>query len=157
MRISPFDRLGIVLGDGCQHLRRRITLECTGARGEFVEDHPQCKLVRGVSVELIDTATEQTLWSEQYDRTLDDVLSVQSDLALRIASALNATLAPEERTRVARPPTTNPAAYDLFLRSQELAIVDRQQNLRAIELLAESRCAGFTAIRAGHRSRGRNF
>ena len=34
-----------------------------------------------VSVELIDTATEQTLWSEQYDRTLDDVLSVQSDVA----------------------------------------------------------------------------
>ena len=91
-----------------------------------------------VSVELIDTATEQTLWSEQYDRTLDDVLSVQSDVALRIASALNATLAPEERTRVARPPTTNPAAYDLFLRSQELAIVDRQQNLRAIELLRKA-------------------
>ena len=32
-----------------------------------------------VSVELIDTATERTLWSEQYDRTLDDVLSVQTD------------------------------------------------------------------------------
>ena len=44
-----------------------------------------------VSVELIDTATERTLWSEQYDRTLDDVLSVQTDVALRIAEALNAS------------------------------------------------------------------
>ena len=91
-----------------------------------------------VSVELIDTATEQTLWSEQYDRTLDDVLSVQSDVALRIAAALNATLGPEERTRVARPPTTNPEAYELYLRSQELNTGERQQNLRAIELLQKA-------------------
>ncbi len=88
-----------------------------------------------VSVELIDTATERTLWSEQYDRTLDDVLSVQTDVALRIAEALNATLGPEERTRVARPPTTNAEAYQLYLRSQELSAGERQQNLRAIELL----------------------
>jgi len=91
-----------------------------------------------VSVELIDTATEQTLWSEQYDRTLDDVLSVQSDVALRIAAALNTTLGPEERTRVARPPTTNPEAYELYLRSQELSSGERQQNLRAIELLKKA-------------------
>src|SRR5262249_33961573 len=64
-----------------------------------------------VAVELVDTKTEQALWSEQYDRTLDDVLSVQSDVALRIAAALKATLTPEERTRVAQPPTGNAQAY----------------------------------------------
>ena len=57
------------------------------------------------------------------------------DVALRIAAALNATLGPEERTRVARPPTTNAEAYELYLRSQELSAGERQQNLRAIELL----------------------
>ena len=91
-----------------------------------------------VSVELIDTATEQTLWSEQYDRTLDDVLSVQSDVAVRIAAALNTTLRPDEQTRVARPPTANPAAYELYLRSQELSAQERQQNLRAIDLLQKA-------------------
>ena len=91
-----------------------------------------------VSVELIDTATERTLWSEQYDRTLDDVLSVQTDVAIRIAEALNATLGPEERTRVARPPTTNAEAYELYLRAQELDTGERQQNLRAIELLKKA-------------------
>ena len=91
-----------------------------------------------VSVELIDTATERTLWSEQYDRTLDDVLSVQTDVALRIAEALNATLGPEERTRVARPPTTNAEAYELYLRAQVLDSGERQQNLRAIELLKKA-------------------
>jgi eukaryotic-like serine/threonine-protein kinase len=91
-----------------------------------------------VSVELIDTATERTLWSEQYDRTLDDVLSVQTDVALRIAEALNARLGPEERTRVARPPTTNAEAYELYLRAQELDSGERQQNLRSIELLKKA-------------------
>jgi serine/threonine-protein kinase len=91
-----------------------------------------------VSVELIDTATERTLWSEQYDRTLVDVLSVQTDVALRIAEALNATLGSEERTRVARPPTTNPEAYELYLRAQVLDSQERQQNLHSIELLKKA-------------------
>ena len=91
-----------------------------------------------VSVELIDTTTERTLWSEQYDRTLDDVLSVQTDVAIRIAEALNATLGPDERMRVARPPTKNAEAYELYLRAQELSSGERQQNLRAIELLKKA-------------------
>jgi lipopolysaccharide biosynthesis regulator YciM len=66
------------------------------------------------------------------------VLSVQSEVALRIAAALNATLGPEERSRVARAPTTNAEAYELYLRSQALAIWDRQQNLQAIELLRKA-------------------
>jgi TolB-like protein len=91
-----------------------------------------------VAVELVDTRTQQTIWSEQYDRTLDDVLTVQADVALRIASALDATLTAEERTRVARPPTANPKAYETYLRSQALSSGERQQNLRAIELLREA-------------------
>ena len=88
-----------------------------------------------VSVELVDTETEQTLWSEQYDRGLEDVLSVQRDVALRIAEALKATLSPAERQSVERLPTANPEAYQLYLQSLVLAALDRQQNRRAIELL----------------------
>ena len=88
-----------------------------------------------VSVELVDTETEQTLWSEQYDRGLEDVLSVQRDVALRIAEALKATLSPAERQSVERLPTANPEAYQLYLQSLVLAALDRQQNGRAIELL----------------------
>jgi TolB-like protein len=103
-----------------------------------------------VAVELVDTETEQTLWSEQYDRRLEDVLSVQSDVALRIAEALKATLSPEERKSVERPPTTNPEAYQIYLRSLELSSFERQQNLRAIELLqsALKLDPGFAAAQA---------
>ena len=91
-----------------------------------------------VTVELVDTGTEQTIWSEQYDRTIDDVLTVQTEVALRIASALDATLTAEERKRVAQPPTSNPKAYEIFLRTQALSSGERQQNQRAIEMLREA-------------------
>ena len=91
-----------------------------------------------VAVELVDTDTEQTLWSEQYDRRLEDVLSVQRDVALRIAEALNATLSPTERQRVERLPTTNPQAYQIYLQSLVLSSQDRQQNQRGIELLEKA-------------------
>jgi TolB-like protein len=91
-----------------------------------------------VAVELVDTATEQTLWSEQYDRRLEDVLSVQRDVALRIAEALKTTLSPAERKSVERLPTTNADAYQIYLRSQVLDSLERQQNLRAIEMLQDA-------------------
>jgi serine/threonine-protein kinase len=88
-----------------------------------------------VAVELIDTGTEQTLWTEQYDRTMENVLSVQNEVALRIADALKATLTPAERKSVAQPPTANAEAYQIYLRSLEHTSLERQQNLRGIELL----------------------
>ena len=91
-----------------------------------------------VAVELVDTTTEQTIWSEQYDRTVDDVLSVQSEVAMRIAAALDATLTAAEQTQVARPPTANPKAYEVYLRAQGFSSGERQQNLRSIELYREA-------------------
>jgi eukaryotic-like serine/threonine-protein kinase len=91
-----------------------------------------------VTVDLVDTSTEQTLWTDQYDRTLDDVLTVQTDVAMRIAEALKAALTVEERRSVARPPTANAKAYELYLRSKELSIGTRETNRRGIELLNEA-------------------
>jgi TolB-like protein len=91
-----------------------------------------------VTADLVDTATEQTLWSDQYDRKLDDVLTVQTEVALRIAEALKSTLTPEERKDVKRPPTANAEAYQLYLRSREHTSGDRQQNLMGIELLEKA-------------------
>ena len=53
-----------------------------------------------VAVELVDAVTQQTRWSEQYDRELADILTVQSQVALQIAQRLAATLSPAERERI---------------------------------------------------------
>ena len=75
-----------------------------------------------VSVQLIDTRDDHQLWSERYDRTMTDALSLQGELALEIARELHATLSPTEKSRVAAKPTEDPEAYVLYLRARELEI-----------------------------------
>jgi serine/threonine protein kinase/TolB-like protein/Tfp pilus assembly protein PilF len=91
-----------------------------------------------IHVELVDPRNDRTVWSEQYDRELKDIFAVQSDVALRIADALEATLSPNERERVEKRPTQNMEAYHLYLRSDELSSGDRQQNLEAVRMLQQA-------------------
>jgi adenylate cyclase len=91
-----------------------------------------------VVAQLVDGRTEAPLWSETFDRDLADVFAVQSEVALRIATALEAALSPEERERILDRPTRDAAAYDLFLRARELPIGSREANETAIELLRQA-------------------
>ncbi|HZR04801.1 MAG TPA: FlgO family outer membrane protein [Candidatus Udaeobacter sp.] len=75
-----------------------------------------------VSVQLIDARTDRHLWGENYDRTLADSVSLQGELATEIASAVGATLSPQEKARVQAKPTNNPAAYDAYLRARAIPI-----------------------------------
>jgi tetratricopeptide (TPR) repeat protein len=59
--------------------------------------------------------TSTHLWAETYDRDLSDVFAIQTDIAQRIATALEAKLAPEEKARLDAKPTTNPEAYVLYV------------------------------------------
>ncbi len=73
-----------------------------------------------VSVQLIDAKTDRHLWVQSYDRTLTDSLALEGELATEIASAVGATLTPQEKALVASKPTNNPAAYDAYLRGRAL-------------------------------------
>ena len=70
-----------------------------------------------VNVQLIDARRDRHLWANRYDRTLADSLGIEGELATKIADALAATLTPEEKVRVAKKPTGNADAYDLYLRA----------------------------------------
>jgi TolB-like protein/Flp pilus assembly protein TadD len=72
-----------------------------------------------VNVQLIEAATDEHLWAERYDRTLDDAFAVQSDIAQRIVEAVGATLGGAERSAIAAAPTSNAEAYRLFLQGQD--------------------------------------
>ena len=70
----------------------------------------------------LDGAREDTvLWSESYDRRVDDLLDIQSEIALAVASAITPVLSPESRSTLADPPTQDPVAYDFYLRGLEYA------------------------------------
>ena len=71
-----------------------------------------------IVAQLVDAEADQHLWAETYDRQLTDIFAIQSDVALQIASALEAELSPEERKRIHREPTKNLAAYQLYLQGR---------------------------------------
>ncbi|MEP7072484.1 MAG: hypothetical protein ABI839_08860, partial [Verrucomicrobiota bacterium] len=75
-----------------------------------------------VNVQLIDTRDEHQLWTERYERTITDALSLQGELAVEIARELRATLSPAEKSVVATKPTQDPEAYLLYLRAREIEI-----------------------------------
>jgi TolB-like protein/Tfp pilus assembly protein PilF len=88
-----------------------------------------------VSVQLIDAENDRHLWAEDYDRDLTDVFAIQTDLARKIASALQAKLSPNENARLDRPPTKDSDAYLLYVQAHDYA--NRPDRLRETSLKAE--------------------
>ena len=68
-----------------------------------------------VTVQLINAQTDSHVWAETYDRKLTDILSVESEIAKRIAESLHANLTGREQQALATKPTENPKAYDAYL------------------------------------------
>jgi non-specific serine/threonine protein kinase len=74
-----------------------------------------------INAQLVDTHTDFPLWSERYDRQMEDVFEVQDEIARKIAEALRITLSPQEEAALAAKPTENLQAYDLYLRGKSYA------------------------------------
>jgi tetratricopeptide (TPR) repeat protein len=98
-----------------------------------------------ITTELIDARNDKTVWADSYDRNLTDIFAIQSEIAEAIARRLTATLTPVEQQMIERKPTENLAAYDLYLRAQELigntdlnAINFEKTLLDSIDLLNEA-------------------
>ncbi len=73
-----------------------------------------------INVHLVDANSDIYLWSEKYDRELQNVFAVQDDITSNIVSALSVRVTEQEKRRKARRYTTSIAAYDDFLRAQSL-------------------------------------
>jgi TolB-like protein len=84
-----------------------------------------------INVQLIRVATDEHLWAESYDRTLDNIFGVEAEVAQNIASALNAKLTGAEEQLLARKPTNNPAAYDAYLRGIGKLVEPTNKSLNA--------------------------
>src|SRR5437763_1347143 len=74
-----------------------------------------------VSVQLINANNDEHIWAEDYDRDLTDVFAIQTDLAQKIASSLQAKLSPNEKELLDRQPTKDPNAYLLFIEAHDYA------------------------------------
>jgi serine/threonine protein kinase/Flp pilus assembly protein TadD len=71
-----------------------------------------------VNVQLIDAENDSHLWAERYDRKLTDIFAVESDIAAKIAEALQARLTGAERRAISSQPTKNTEAHQLYLKGR---------------------------------------
>jgi TolB-like protein/Tfp pilus assembly protein PilF len=80
---------------------------------------------------LIDTRTSALVWADEYDRDLNDLFAVQSEVAQKIAEQLRAKISPAEQLAMERPPTTDLMAFDLYSRANSLLILRLSSSMKA--------------------------
>ncbi|HEY6282392.1 MAG TPA: adenylate/guanylate cyclase domain-containing protein [Nitrososphaerales archaeon] len=89
-----------------------------------------------ITAQLIDTATEGHLWAQNYDRQLEDVFAIQSEIAEKVAGELKIRLIEDEKRVIERKPTENTEAYTFYLRGRELIRERTESSMRhALEAL----------------------
>ena len=82
-----------------------------------------------VTVQLIDAAGDRHLWAEAYDRRLQDIFAIQSEIAQQVANSLEIRLLDSDRGQLAKPPTGVTEAHLLYMKG-----VFHRQKLRKVEL-----------------------
>jgi adenylate cyclase len=92
-----------------------------------------------ITAQLIDATQDRHLWSERYDRSLEDIFALQDEIVQQIGAALRVEVLEAELERVRRIPTDNLTAYDTLLRGLELSIrafstMNKDANARARQL-----------------------
>src|SRR6266545_3528633 len=102
--VLPFENLGQI-GDT---LRVSHVLEGSARRsGDRIH----------LNAQLIDTRTDTHVWAEEYDRDLNDLFAVQSEIAKKVAQQLHAKLSAAEKASVEERPTEDLVAYDFYVRA----------------------------------------
>ena len=93
-----------------------------------------------LNAQLIDTRSDTHVWAQQYDRDLDDLFTVQSEIAQKVAERLNAKVTSAEKLAIEEKPTTDLVAFELYSRANYLTATNRSSasNLQAIDLLNQA-------------------
>ena len=103
-----------------------------------------------VVAQLIDVTNGYHLWSETYDSTEKDLLSLQSDVATKVANALQIELQLAETTQLAKSLTQDPEAYDLYLRGRYLLNKRTTDSIQKGRALFEQAVAKDPRFALGH-------
>lgn len=105
-----------------------------------------------ITVNLVDTQTQEQLWTKEYDRQLSDLFAIQSEVALHVASALRLQLVGGQRTRIERRGPADMATYSLYLLGKQAFTRRTEAGLQtSIDYFEQAiaRESGFALARAG--------
>jgi serine/threonine protein kinase/TolB-like protein/Tfp pilus assembly protein PilF len=88
-----------------------------------------------LNTQLIDTRTDRHVWAEEYDRELNDVFAIQSQIVKDVAEQLHAKLSGAEKSAIDRAPTSDITAFDLYTRAKNTFLVSTNSNSGKEDLL----------------------
>ncbi len=88
-----------------------------------------------LNTQLIDTRTDTHVWAEEYDRDLNDIFAIQSEIAQKVAEQLHAKVSSAEKSAIEQPPTADLAAFDLYNRAKNLFLAATNSNSGKEDLL----------------------
>jgi serine/threonine protein kinase/Tfp pilus assembly protein PilF len=89
-----------------------------------------------VTAQLIDAGSDQHLWADSYDRQVDDVLALYSDVARAIAREVQIAVTPDDEARLAVERPVDPEAYDALLRGRQL--IQRGMTEKGLEFVLQA-------------------
>src|SRR5438309_2706514 len=106
-----------------------------------------------MKAQLIDTRTGAPVWTEEYDRGLNDVFAVQSEIAQEVAQQLRANISTTEKLAIQQPPTADLTAFDLYTRAKNLLLLRisnamKANLLRAADLLNQAAARDSSFLQA---------
>lgn len=102
-----------------------------------------------VTAQLIDANTEEHLWSSRYDKDLDDIFAVQSEIASKITEALSAGLIVSDTSQLGGRDTSDITAYSYFLQGRQLLNAGTRESLgQALELFKKATTLDSSFARA---------
>ena len=105
-----------------------------------------------ITAKLINAKTEEVIWTNVYNKSFDDIFTIQTEVAISIAEALKAEVTADEVKKIEKRPTLNMTAYDLYLKGKEYySRYTDQDNLGAMELFNQALILDpdFTLAHAG--------
>jgi len=94
-----------------------------------------------LNAQLIDTRTDTHVWAEQYDRDLNDLFAIQSEIAQKVAEQLRAKISAAEKLAIERKPTADLTAFDLYSRANDILLARNSRladYVQAIDLLNQA-------------------
>src|SRR4029453_15298881 len=97
-----------------------------------------------VNAQLVDARTGADVWAEEYDRNLNEVFAIESDLAQSVANQLRANVSARENLAMQERPTSDLVAFDLYTRAKNLVLrasgrsTGRTDLLQAVDLLNQA-------------------
>ena len=73
-----------------------------------------------VTTHLVDAETDETIWSETFERELEDIFTIESNIALNVANAMLVQFSAEEQSKLEEAPTHSPQAFALYMQANDI-------------------------------------